>query len=365
MTENDKKVMNFTKVVSDTKTIPQLKCVQAKNTSYVKYGENNEFPDYLFDLFQHSSQMSSIILQMKNYIIGNGIESNFNLKVVNRKNETFDDFIEKIVLDYLIFGGFCYQIIRNRLGEIAEIYWLDFRFIRVNEDEDKIYYSKEWNKGRRTPKVYDRYIPNTKQPNSVFYYKGKITREVYPEPSYLSCLTSLEISTQISNFHLNNILNGFTPGAIINFCNGSNLPEDVMDEIEESVKEKFCGTENASRILLSFNDDKEHSTTFDRLPDDGMVDKYNNLTETTEKDIFRAFRINKLLMGDASENTGFNKVSYIEAFALYNKTVIQPIQTEIENVINNVLGEGSLHFDEFKIDWSEYGSDENTSEIIE
>lgn len=359
-----KKQLNFTSLVSTTHEIPKYKCVSAKNAPYVKWGEDNNFPDYLFELFKNSSQMAAIILQMKNYVLGNGLTSDFYLKIVNRKLETFENFIDKLVFDYLLYGGFAFQIIKNKLGQIAELNHLDFKYIRVDEDETKVFFSKDWSKGRRTPLVYDRWDVNSNSSNSVFYYKGQLTRECYPMPFYISCLTSLEISTQIGDFHLNNLLNGFSPSCIINFNNGSNISEDVQDEIEEAVKEKFCGTENASRILLSFNDDLTHKTTFERLADDGMIDKYNNLQQTTEKDIFRAFRMNKLLLGDGSENTGFNKQAYLESFALYQKTVIQPIQNEIEQVINGVLGEGALHFDEFTIDWSA-DEDQDTSKIIE
>ena len=364
MQNKDKnKTLNFTKVVSTTHEIPKYKCVSAKNAPYVKWGEDNLFPDYLYELFHNSSQMAAIILQMKNYVLGNGISSNFHLKIVNRKLETFENFIDKLVFDYLLYGGFAFQIIKNKLGQIAELNHLDFKYIRVDEDETKVFFSKDWSKGRRTPLVYDRWDVNSNSSNSVFYYKGHLTRECYPMPFYISCLTSLEISTQIGDFHLNNLLNGFSPSCIINFNNGSNISEDVQDEIEEAVKEKFCGTENASKILLSFNDDLTHKTTFERLADDGMIDKYNNLQQTTEKDIFRAFRMNKLLLGDSSENTGFNKQAYLESFALYNKSVIEPIQRELENVLSIPLGEGSVKFSKFELDW-ESDEDENTSDII-
>lgn len=358
-----KKQLNFTSLVSTKHEIPKYKCVSAKNAPYVKWGEDNNFPDYLFELFKNSSQMAAIILQMKNYVLGSGITSNFPLKIVNRKLETFENFIDKLVFDYLLYNGFAFQIIKNKLGQIAELNHLDFKYIRVDEDETKVFFSKDWGKGRRVPIVYDRWGVNSNSSNSVFYFKGFLTRECYPMPFYISCLTSLEISTQIGDFHLNNLLNGFTPSVIINFNSGSSLSEDVMDEIENSVKEKFCGTENSSKILLSFNDDQTHATTFERLQDDGVVDKYNNLQQTTEKDIFRAFRMNKLLLGDSSENTGFNKVSYLESFALYNKSVIEPIQRELENVINVPLGEGSVKFSKFELDW---GADEDgdTSNII-
>lgn len=359
-----KKQLNFTSLVSTTHEIPKYKCVSAKNAPYVKWGEDNNFPDYLFELFKNSSQMAAIILQMKNYVLGSGITSNFYLKIVNRKLETFENFIDKLVFDYLLYGGFAFQIIKNKLGQIAELNHLDFKYIRVDEDETKVFFSKDWSKGRRTPLVYDKWDVNSNSSNSVFYYKGQLTRECYPMPFYISCLTSLEISTQIGDFHLNNLLNGFSPSCIINFNNGSNISEDVQDEIEDAVKEKFCGTENASKILLSFNDDLTHKTTFERLADDGMIDKYNNLQQTTEKDIFRAFRMNKLLLGDGSDNTGFNKQAYLESFALYNKSVIEPIQREIEGVLDISLGKGSVKFNKFELDWSA-DEDQDTSKIIE
>lgn len=359
-----KKQLNFTSLVSTTHEIPKYKCVSAKNAPYVKWGEDNNFPDYLFELFKNSSQMAAIILQMKNYVLGSGTTSNFHLKIVNRKLETFENFIDKLVFDYLLYGGFAFQIIKNKLGQIAELNHLDFKYIRVDEDETKVFFSKDWSKGRRTPLVYDKWDVNSNSSNSVFYYKGQLTRECYPMPFYISCLTSLEISTQIGDFHLNNLLNGFSPSCIINFNNGSNISEDVQDEIEEAVKEKFCGTENASRILLSFNDDLTHKTTFERLADDGMIDKYNNLQQTTEKDIFRAFRMNKLLLGDGSDNTGFNKQAYLESFALYNKSVIEPIQREIEGVLDISLGKGSVKFNKFELDWGA-DEDQDTSKIIE
>ena len=359
-----KKQLNFTSLVSTTHEIPKYKCVSAKNAPYVKWGEDNNFPDYLFELFKNSSQMAAIILQMKNYVLGNGITSNFYLKIVNRKLETFENFIDKLVFDYLLYGGFAFQIIKNKLNQIAELNHIDFKYIRVDEDETKVFFSKDWSKGRRTPLVYDRWDVNSNSSNSVFYYKGQLTRECYPMPFYISCLTSLEISTQIGDFHLNNLLNGFSPSCIINFNNGSNISEDVQDEIEDAVKEKFCGTENASKILLSFNDDLTHKTTFERLADDGMIDKYNNLQQTTEKDIFRAFRMNKLLLGDGSDNTGFNKQAYLESFALYNKSVIEPIQREIEGVLDISLGKGSVKFNKFELDWGA-DEDQDTSKIIE
>ena len=143
MLNQDKKTLNFTTIVHETKEIPKLVCVKGKNSSFVKYGENNDFPDYIFELYNNSSQMSAIIDTMLRYIEGNGIVSNYPLKIVNRKFETFNNLIEKLILDFLLYGGFSIQITRNKLGEIAELNYVDMRYVRVNEDEDKIFYLEE------------------------------------------------------------------------------------------------------------------------------------------------------------------------------------------------------------------------------
>lgn len=357
--------LRFTNLVNETKEIPKLEVVHQRGSSYLYYGKDNMFPDYLWDLYTKSSQFASIVNTMVRYIIGNEIINNSPMKIVNRKGDTMERLIEKIIYDYVIFGGFAIQIIRNRLGEVAELNWLDFRYVRTNEDEDSVWYCKYWKKRNANMKVYERYNANSKQPVSVFYYKGNITRNEYPVPFYISALTALEISTQIPEYHLNNLTNGFHPNCIINFNNGGGLSEDVMNEIEEKLYEKFSGVQNASKFLLSFNDDTEHSTTIERLSDEGNVDIYNTLAESIKTDIYNAFRINKLLLGNAEDNTGFNKQAYIESFALYNKTVILPIQNEIKAVLNSVLGDGMIDFDEFGIDWSKYGDNNETSAIIE
>ena len=354
--------LNFTTVVSETREIPQP-VINYKSDGWLTWGLDNKYPCYLYTLFEHSSQFNAIAMTMKDYIMGDGIVNNTNLQsTVNRKGETFDDLIDKITLDYIIFGGYAFQVIRNKNNDIAELNYIDFRTVRTNEDEDKIYINNGWKstvakRGVQT-KVYERFLKGTKQPNSVYYYKGHNTREVYPVPMYIAAITSIEISTQIANYHLHNICNNFTPNVIINFNSGSNLPEDVMREAEEKVYNKFVGTSNAGNIMLSFNDDEEHKTTIERLQDDGLTDKYNNLSNSVKADIYSAFRINEVLVG-LNKDTGFSKTEFSEAFTLYNRTVIKPIQQVLIDSLETVFGKGCMKIKPFTIDWSENEEDKN------
>ena len=361
--------LNFTTVTSVTKEIPEP-TINYKSDGWLTWGADNKYPNYLYTLYEHSSQFSSIAATMKDYVLGDEVVNYTGMAKVNRKGWSFDDLLEMITMDYIIFGGYAFQVIRDHNGNIAELNYIDFRTVRTNEDEDKIYVNTGWKynvakRGVQT-KVYERFNPQAKQPNSIYYYKGHNTREVYPVPMYIAAITSLEISTQISNYHLKNILNNFTPNAIINFNSGSNLPEDVMAEAEEKVYEKFSGTDNAGNIMLSFNDDTEHATTVERLQDDGLDKKYESLSTSVKADIYSAFRINEVLVG-LNKQTGFSKTEFSEAFTLYNRTVIKPMQQDLIDSLEKVFGSKCIEIKPFTIDWGEEKEDPmpNNAEIVE
>lgn len=363
---NTTKTLNFSMIATETKQIP-LPTEKTTKRGFISWGDDNLYSYYLYDLYTHSSLFQGIVDMMVNYTLGDEIVNNTGMVIVNRQYMNFDEFIYKIVKDRMIYGGCAFQIIRNKLGGIAELNALDFKRVRVNEDEDTVYYMKDWKRTRDLAKTYPRYVPNTKQPVSVFYYKGKDSDGVYPTPMYQGAITSLEIHSQISQYHLTNILNNFTPSVIVNFNNGGGLSDDVMDEIEQKMYEKFSGTDKAGRIMLSFNDDTEHSTTVERLSDDGLDTKYQQLYDTTINDIFTAFKCNPILLGKNNTNGGFNKQEFSESFTLYQKTVIKPIQREIVDIMEKVFGAGCVEIEQFSIDWGEDVTNptDNNSETID
>lgn len=342
MAEN-KQQMSFSIFEQPVKVIPTF--VEKENTGkpYINYGVDNRFPNYLWDLYMRSALLQSIINGTADYANGNGIIYSENANVqrlaeeANKDGETLEDIIKKITIDYLVFGGFAIQIIYNKLGEVSEIYWLDFRNCRRSKDGDKIYYSDDWIKHSNDYLVYDAFNPEKNKKSQVLYFKGHITRGIYPVPRYNGALSAIETSTEISKFHLNSILNNFSGNLIINFNNGQ-PSTDVQEEIERKIKAKFSGTDNSGKFLVAFNDSKENGVTVERIQDDNFDKKYESLRTDTYKEIFIAFRAIPQLFGYSLEGTGFNKQEFTEAYELYNKTTVVPIQKDIERTFNKVFG---------------------------
>lgn len=336
--------LSFSVFELEKTAMPDGKETVRSGYDYVSWGKDNRFPNDLYDMYQNSAILQSVINGTADYVFGSGVISAFD--VVNDKYETLEDVVKRCVFDLLIFGGFAVQLMYKG-GKVEAMYWLDFQKCRKSEDEKKIYYSDDWGKYAKKALEYNAWTPETDKGTCIFYYKGHKTRGIYPVPTYIGALKSVKISTEISNFHLNNIMKGFASNAVISFNNGE-PDEDTKARIEKDVKEKFCGTDNAGSFLLLFNESKDNACEIAKIQDDKFDLKYDALAKSVKEDIFIAFRATPTLFGLPNENNGFSKQEYLESFELYNKTVVVPLQKDVERAFKSIGF--VIKFKTFKLD---------------
>ena len=138
----------------ENQKVPEFKQVRGKDWIY--WGETNDYPDYLIDLFMRSSTNNAIISGKVNYILGNGWKVNkagmtmVNTAIANdfinsiNPYESLDELSDAVFLDFEIFNGFALEVIWNKLGTDFDLFHIPFNKIRTNEDQSKYYYSKDW-----------------------------------------------------------------------------------------------------------------------------------------------------------------------------------------------------------------------------
>ena len=328
---------------------------EISGVDFIAWGTDNQYPGYLFSLYEDCATLQTIINGTVDFVCGNDISCNLPIfeKTVNKNGDTILDIIQRISTDYLIFGGFALQVIRNAVGNITELYWIDFTKLRSDKKNEVFFYSEDWCKsyGRVKYIKYPKFNTDDSNPTSIFYYKGNKTRTTYPTPIYNASITSCELEKKINEFHLNEISNNFLTSKIINFNSG--VPDDdLKNEIERNLNEKFAGSENAGRILISFNANKDSETTVTDLPMDDFADRYEALHKRSREQIFTAFRATPNLFGLMTETTGFNEQEFFEAFKLYNRTAVRPIQQIITKSFDKILGfEGSITIEPFNLEY--------------
>ena len=336
--------------VEINKVLPTEKIFRGQ--SYVSWGEDNKYPDYLYSLYSNVSTLKTIINACREYISGEEILSNNNVII---SNEELDELIDDIALSYLIYGGFALNVLRNKRGDVCKIVCLDFRKVRSDEKGDVFYYSKDFNK-KYVRKIETIVLPKfvkeqTNVNSSIFYYKND-KYSVYPTPIYGAAITACELEKSIDDFHLNSINNCFMGSVMVNLNNG--VPTDeIKSEIERNFNEKFSGKDNAGRVVISYNNDKDHGAEIVKIDTEDFSERYKALAERSRQQIFMSFRVTPNILGLPTETTGFSLQEFKEAYALFYTTVIRPIQKLIVDKVNYLFGNELVNIVPFKVEFED------------
>ena len=365
--QDDKKINLFLAAINPYQQTNNVENIEKKITGkdFIIWGENNAYPQFLWSAYSDCATLQSIINGAADYVAGDDVICNvtgFNT-VVNQKGETVRDIVQKIAMDDLIFGAFALQIIRNMAGKVAEIYWVDVAKLRSDEKNEVFYYSDDWSKsyGRVKTLQYPKFGPNDSNATSIYYHKGNKTRSVYGTPIWSAATKNVMIDIAITDFHQNEINNNFMGSKLISFNNG--IPDDELKtEIERNLNEKFSGTGNAGRIMISFAQSKENAPEVINLATDDFDKRYETLEKRNKEQIFVAFRATPVLFGLVTESNGFATNEYRDSYKLFNKTVVQPIQKNIVDAFNKILGnDNAIEIKPFTIEFD----DDNINKTVE
>jgi len=346
--------------------IPEPKEVKTRSRDYISWGENNDYPEFLKKLYDNSATHQTIIDGIVGYVIGRGVKSqNPQLTEffsrVNRYGHTINDVCELLALDIEIFGGCAVLVINSVAGGLSEIYHLDMARVRINEFENRVYFSKSWKSYMKEGEIkqYPEFLSAEAigAPSSVYYFKGNKTRGYYPVPGYNGALKAIQVDCHIIETHLNDVENGFTPNTIINFNNGQPKTEEIKKEIEDTIKRKFSGR-NGAKIMLVFNNGKENAATIDKIESDDTNEKFISLRKNIKDEIFTAHRVTSpALFGVKMEGSGFSKTEYFEAFKIFNETVIKRKQKTLITILTQIFERyyqnPTLTIEHFKIETDE------------
>lgn len=368
MSQNkEKKNVSFAAIDQYVETFIVLPTEKVTNRNFVEWGKGNDYPGYILDLYNNVTTLRSIINGNIDFITGDDVSilplgERFADGIMNTRGDLITDIVRDLAKDYNLYGGFALQIIRDHNGDVAEIYYIDMRFLRSNKENDVFYYNEHWDKGgKKDVVVYPKFIRNlnwagltdeekNRHASSILFVKNVHT-QVYPAPMFAAAIKACEIERGIDDYHLNNIENGFTSSMVVNFNNGD-PGDEIREEIENEFNEKFSGHQNAGRIMFSWNKDRVSATTFDAVKVENFADKMTALAKHSRQQIFSAFRAIPLLFGLTSDvNTGFSTEEFEQSFKLYNRTQIRPAQRIIADAFDKIYGaKGVLSIKPFTLD---------------
>ena len=257
----------------------QPKVKEINGLDWVQYGDGdyrNNYPQYLIDLYNNSATHAAVVNATAAMIAGEDLiaEDSKDLKQyvelqkflggINGK-ETAHDIFTKVAFDLKLQGSFALNIIYSKdRTKIAEVHHVPVEQLRVGTpNEDGVvkdyYLSADWSRYRQkefAPRRVAAFNANDRREGSQIFYTGLYSpaMELYYTPDYVASTNWIQVDNLTSDFHLNNIANGFSGSYFINFSNGIPTQEE-REQIERQITQKFTGANNAGKFVLTFSDD--------------------------------------------------------------------------------------------------------------
>ena len=160
----------------------------------------------------------------------------------------------------------------------------------------------------------------------------------YYTPDYVSCNNWALIDSRVSEFHLNNISNGFAGSFMISFANGIPTQEERF-QIEQSLTEKFCSETNSGKFVLTFSDDKTRTPEITPISTSDLDKQYLALQELLTQNILSGHRVTSpMLMGIKSDTgLGNNADELNSASNFFLNTVVKPFQDHIVKMLRKIF----------------------------
>jgi len=342
------KVSEFGFVNLSTYTSPEIKEVNGED--YIEYGSDNNYFQYLIDRYNGSPTNNAAINGISQAIYGKGLNATDANKKPNEYAQMISLFkknvVRKLCYDLKLMGQCAMQIIyskdRKTIARIEHMPIETLRAEKCNDDGDipAYYYFKDWANIKRSDDPLR--IPAYGMSNEnieIYYVKPYKSGFYYYSPvDYQGGLQYAELEEEVSNFHLNNIMNGLAPSMLINFNNGTPNQEE-RQLIERKIAEKFSGSSNAGKFILAFNDNKESQAEITPVQLSDAHNQYQFLSEESQSKIQVSHRIVSPFLLGIRTSSGFssNSDEIKTASLLMDNTVIRPFQELLIDSFDDIL----------------------------
>ena len=325
---------------------------EKKGEGYMQYGQNNDYPQYLLDLFNKSAKHNAIIRGKVNYIVGNGWAGEQAIVQKVNREETLNDLTKKVALDLELFGGAYIQVIWSVMGgQVAELWHCDYTKIRTNKDNTQFWYKDDWKLTRNQEKaeIYNAFNPANPVGVQILYVKEyRPGMNVYSLPGYFGALNYIESDVEVSKHVLGNAQTGFSASKLITLPNGEPSPDEKR-AVSRQFDNMYTGADGKKYLLAFVNDATRKPIVDDLGASDLTKEDFSRVDELIQTNIFSGHQITSPdLFGIATPGQLGSRQQMRDSYEIFNNTYIRYKQMQLEGVFN-MLGQYAGVNEELKI----------------
>jgi hypothetical protein len=353
----DNFMSNLKFIQLETYTSPTI--VEQKNKEWVEYGQDNNYYQYLIDLYYGSATNNACIKGISDLIYGDGLEvvrADRHLGgYLDLKKLFHEDCLRNAAMDLKMLGQCAIHLVKSkdRKKYVKAEHWA-IQTLRPEKCNDKgeiegYYFAPDWSKLKRgqKPHRFAAFGFDDSATECVLVIKPYSTGNYYFSPvDYQGGTQWAELETEISNYHINNIKNGMAPSMLINFNNGQ-PPAEVKDMIEAQIINKFTGSSNTGKFILSFNDNAESKADITPVQLSDAHNQYQFLSTESMQKVMMSHRVTSPMLLGIKDQTGFgnNAEELKTASILFDNTVIRPFQRLLLDGVRKIMNANGYNLD--------------------
>ena len=311
---------------------------EKKGIGYMQYGDRNDYPNYLVELFNKSAKHNAIIKSKVHYITGNGWtgsdEAQTFIAKVNRM-ESLNELTRKVSLDVELFGGYYLEIIWSATGQLSEIWHCDYTKIRTNKDNTQFWYKDDWKDNKEDFIVYPAFNPSFGTGKQILYVKEyRPDMGIYSLPGYFGALNYIESDIEISKTVLGNAQTGFSASKLITLPNGE-PSDDEKRNIEKRFTNRFSGSDGKKFILAFVNDSARKPIVEDLGASDITKEDFAKVDSLIQTNIFSGHQITTpSIFGIAEAGKLGARSEMRDGYEIFKNTYVNSKQMHLEGVFN-------------------------------
>lgn len=278
-------------------------------------------------------------------------------------DESFRSLLRQFLIDWGTIGWFGIECSRNQLGEVGEIFYVPAHTLRVHKKK------KKYAQIRNNKKVWFKKFGEVKdisakdgtpmagkgkgRANELIYYRNFYPKsDFYGVPNIISAVGDVIGMIGLRDYNLAFFENFGIPAALI-VLEGEWEPNSDK-KVSNFINKEIKGTDNAHRTLVvkQPNECKFH---YQKLGIEVKEASFKLYEQARRDDILIAYSMPPDRIGVQRRVGSLSGSIAEEATKIYVQSVVEPLQLDLEEIINNKLLQSEVYEFKFKnVDLRDY-----------
>ena len=283
---------------------------QKAGQSWVSWGENNDYPQFLIGLYYNSSIHGGIVNSKVKYIASSGLDAQTNdlpkwelIKKNGNAPFSLDEISLMVAKDFELLDSFAILFRKNPISKFWDAHHVSTELIRKGEDSSFFYYSENWKDRVQTEEktgfkkikniedlsLEDKecllYVSSRSKQHIIDEKTGLLTKSVYPIPSYSGAIKSIMASIEMNYFRYSEVVNSFKGGTMINIPTGAPDNEHDKKKLIAQLKGDATNRDTQGGIIVTFSRGSENAPTVTQINGNNLDQRYLLTQESIIDDI--------------------------------------------------------------------------------